>query len=321
MTDAFCPACRRDSPGFEPVGTRPEARCPRCQGVERNRLTSIVFDLLGPWLTSGDRRVLEVGPQPITRRVVTERFGATYVGVDLFEDRSVDAWADVTRLPFASDSFDLVLCSHVLEHVADDRAAMRELARVCTPHGLVVVFVPHRPGRPTDEGPLRPGETRTSRFGQDDHVRWYGHDLDDRLLEEGLRPVVLAPPDLLTPDEVARFRLDPEERMWLCAPAAAGPGAGDTVLARLLAGRADDLRASGLLERRAGDGLRELAAIRARADASFGWEREAGELRLERDSALRRAERAEESYRRLAAHPVVRVLRAVRRLVARSRAS
>lgn len=312
MTEAFCPACRRASPAFEPVGTRPEARCPRCQGVERSRFSALLLDVLGPWLRDGERRVLEIAPQTIMQNVLSDRFGLTYTGIDLLEDRPVDAWADLTRLPFADDAFDLVICSHVLEHVPDDRAAMRELARVTATDGLVVVFVPHRPDRPTDEGPLGPGETNTSRFGQDDHVRWYGADLDDRLLAEGLRPLVLRPPDVLTDAEVERFRLDPEERVWLCTPSAPAVSGPEGMTGRLLAGRAEDLRAAGLLERRADDRLRDLATIRERADRSFAWEREAGELRRERDSALARAERAEASYRRLAAHPVVRVLRGIR---------
>lgn len=312
MTEAFCPACRRSSPAFEPVGSRAEARCPGCQGVERNRFSAIVLDVLEPWLAGAGRRVLEVAPQPIMQNILTERFGLTYTGIDLLEDRPVDAWADLTALPFADDAFDLVVCSHVLEHVPDDRAAMRELARVTAPGGLVLVFVPHRPDQPTDEGPLRPGETRERRFGQDDHVRWYGADLDDRFVEEGLIPLALRPPDLLTEAEIARFRLDPEERLWLCTPASRDVAGVDGVLPQLIAGRTADLRDAGLLERRTDDRLRDLGTIRERADRSFDWEREAGELRRERDSAIARAERAEEAYRRLAAHPVVRALRAVR---------
>jgi SAM-dependent methyltransferase len=54
--------------------------------------------------------------------------------------------ADVTRLPFADASLDAVASVNVLEHVADDTGALREIARVLRPGGLAVVVVPAGPG-------------------------------------------------------------------------------------------------------------------------------------------------------------------------------
>ena len=74
----------------------------------------------------------------------------------------------------------------MLEHIADDAAAIREIARVLSPGGKALIVVPRRPGVPTDEDPSLPEERRIARFGQWDHVRMYGDDLEDRLGAAGL---------------------------------------------------------------------------------------------------------------------------------------
>jgi len=52
--------------------------------------------------------------------------------------------ADITRLPFADASFDLVICSEVLEHIPDHHRAMTEIVRVLKPGSPLVVSVPRR---------------------------------------------------------------------------------------------------------------------------------------------------------------------------------
>ncbi len=115
---------------------------------------------------------------------MVERGAAHYVGVDLEPGRA-DVAADITDLPFEDGSFDAIVCSHVLEHVPDDRRAMSELRRVLSPGGVALVMVPLR-AEPTVEDPAdADAASRARRFGQFDHVRWYGPDIADRLAESG----------------------------------------------------------------------------------------------------------------------------------------
>lgn len=88
--------------------------------------------------------------------------------------------ADLTRLPVVDDSIDLLWCHHVLEHIGDDRAAMRELHRILHPvTGELVVSVPMIPGTITCEY----GFPKKEESG---HWRIYGDDFVDRLTESGL---------------------------------------------------------------------------------------------------------------------------------------
>ena len=126
---------------------------------------------------------------------------------------------DLTRIPFPDASFDVVLCSHVLEHVPADRQAMRELRRVLAPDGWALLLVPMGKG-PTREDPsiVEPA-ARERAFGQWDHVRMYGPDFADRLREVGFAVTVVGRDDVATAEEQARMALTPATGdIYRCAP-------------------------------------------------------------------------------------------------------
>ena len=86
-------------------------------------------------------RVLHFAPERIFEEWLASQSNLYYVSTDLERERAT-VKADITDLPFPADSFDVILCSHVLEHVVDDRKAMRELHRVLRPGGWALVLVP-----------------------------------------------------------------------------------------------------------------------------------------------------------------------------------
>jgi SAM-dependent methyltransferase len=107
-----------------------------------------------------------------------------YLTADLLAP--ADRQLDITAIDLPDASFDVVICSHVLEHVPDDRRAMSEMLRVLRPGGRALVMVPYDLERPTHEDPsVSSPEERLRRFGQHDHVRRYGADLGERLSGEG----------------------------------------------------------------------------------------------------------------------------------------
>ena len=132
-----------------------------------------------------------------------------------------DLRLDITKMDLPDGSFDLILCSHVLEHVPDDSAAMAELRRVLVDDGLALVLTPYRDDRPTYEDPsIRSPLDRMVAFGQQDHVRIYGSDLADRLRGAGFEVEDRTPAQLFDEMTVERFELDAAEHLFLCrAPA------------------------------------------------------------------------------------------------------
>jgi SAM-dependent methyltransferase len=160
-------------------------QCPRCGARDRHRLLAVFLREHGH-VAGSPPRVLHFAPEPPIRAVLDELGMTSYLSVDL-EPGVADLAADITALPLEERSFDLVICSHVLEHVPEDRIALRELARVVSDRGQVLILTPvsHKL-EATIEDPAAGPEERLRMFGQDDHVRVYGPDLVDRIEAAGL---------------------------------------------------------------------------------------------------------------------------------------
>jgi ubiquinone/menaquinone biosynthesis C-methylase UbiE len=99
---------------------------------------------------------------------------------------------DIHQIPFNEDTFDVVLCNHVLEHVTDDIKAMNEIFRVLKPGGFSILQVPFFnpvPNVTFEDATITDKRQREKIFGQDDHVRKYGNDYQQRIRQSGLTPI------------------------------------------------------------------------------------------------------------------------------------
>lgn len=160
---------------------------------------------------SQPQRILHIAPEHALRGWLSRSPTVDYVCADLLRG-DVDLQLDITEMRLPDASFDGVICSHVLEHVDDDVAALREMGRVVRPGGWLLLNVPYEMGRSqTYEDPtITSPEGRLAAFGQEDHVRIYARDdFTKRLALAGLSYVDTFP---ITPTEVDRFRLqaDPD---------------------------------------------------------------------------------------------------------------
>lgn len=214
----YCPLCDAPVGTFEPFGVVPRtrARCPRCGALERDRAMWVYLTRHTDLLSPGTRHtVLHFAPErPIEARLAALPH-LDYVRADLGPSRAA-VRMDVTAIPCPDRSFDVVLASHVLEHVADDRRAMGELIRVLKPTGWVLVVVPLHDG-PTDEDPtVTDPDTRTRRFGQHDHVRVYGPDVADRLKQAGFEVARTTGADLADAEEARRMGLRRNDVLFVC---------------------------------------------------------------------------------------------------------
>lgn len=168
-------------------------------------------------LPRAGHHVLHIAPERGLRDKLKSLPGLHYVAGDKHEPGysyppdTMDL--DVTVLPFGNDQFDVVLCSHVLEHVPDDRKAMRELHRVLKPGGTGIILVPIERGRAaTYEDPsiTDPAE-RKKVYGQFDHVRIYGSDYTERLRDAGFSVEEIDPARAMDPTSFFKAGLKPGE--------------------------------------------------------------------------------------------------------------
>jgi predicted SAM-dependent methyltransferase len=124
-----------------------------------------------------------------------------------------DVKADICHLPFEDDSYDVILCNHVLEHILDDEKAMKELYRVLKPGGWGVFQIPQDLKRETtfEDNTITDKKERTKIFGQYDHVRVYGLDYFDKLRDVGFKVEAVDYSKNLTAEDIHKYRLAPGE--------------------------------------------------------------------------------------------------------------
>jgi SAM-dependent methyltransferase/predicted nucleic acid-binding Zn-ribbon protein len=196
---------------------RPYASCPQCGSLERHRFLQLIGPLLRDfWLPQtrppARATMIEVAPSGATAPF-RNLFGiSTTIDADPEADgRTVDLVASLSDLPMASEYADVVLALHVLEHIADDRRAMSEIARVLAPTGLAILQVPMSGRDTTEEEVLETPEERSVRYGQADHVRLYEKDFYQRLSDSGLTSIAVSPRESMVPATVAKYGLLPDE--------------------------------------------------------------------------------------------------------------
>ncbi len=196
----YCPCCDKHFSKFKKLVPNPErhnvdllditrldAICPYCFSYPRHRIVCDYLNKNEHLLSSG---LLVFAPLP-AYQIWFKRHRINYVSTDLF-DRFVDVKADIQQLPYANNEFGFISCDHVLEHVHDYAAALKELYRVVKIGGCVEITVPILPGLETtyeDETIVSPND-RTKAFGQNDHLRFFGNDFIGILRNAGFEVTV-----------------------------------------------------------------------------------------------------------------------------------
>ena len=197
------------------VVRRDDAQCPGCDSLERHRLLWLYLQQRTD-LFQRRQRLLHVAPPRITQGAFRKVPTLDYVSLDLYSPIAM-VRGDLTTLPFSSASFDVILCSHVLEHVLDDRAALEEMLRVLKPGGWAVLQVPFDPALETtyEDASIVSPEDRFRVFGQDDHVRICGLDYADRIREVGFQLEQDPYVEELEGSERELYGLPEEEDIWI----------------------------------------------------------------------------------------------------------
>jgi SAM-dependent methyltransferase len=195
-----CPFCRRRFRKFLPcgykhpvlkdanvvgAGYRLNCRCPRCRSRDKERLLYLYLanetDVFSEHV-----RLLHVAPERNLYKAFSKRQNIDYLTADLNPSAGMIKM-DITDIQYNDDSFDAIICCHVLEHVSDDRKAMSELYRTLKPGGWAVLQVPislllHET---FEDATITTPEGREKAFGQWNHMRLYARDYQDRLERVG----------------------------------------------------------------------------------------------------------------------------------------
>lgn len=187
----FCPICASHIHSFKPYGVnkRPNAICPICGSLERHRLIWLYFKRETNLFDKSAKRMLHIAPEACFMDIFFDLPRLNYLPCDLNQQEVLKV--DITNIQFPTNHFDIVYCSHVLEHVPNDLQAMKEIARVLKPSGWTILQVPLLGNYTQEDLSITNPTERARLYGQADHVRQYGKDYKDRLEKSGFQVQVI----------------------------------------------------------------------------------------------------------------------------------
>ena len=170
---------------------RKNALCPGTLSLERHRLLWLYLDKETNILSS-NLKVLHVAPEQIFYKKFRNFKHWNYLTFDI-NSPIADIKGDLKSMQFKDESFDLIICNHVLEHIEDDRRALKEMYRVLKKGGIAILQVPININRKQtfEDFNITSHQQREKYFGQYDHVREYGLDFKERIEEIGFEVEML----------------------------------------------------------------------------------------------------------------------------------
>ncbi len=205
-----------DFPGYEFEMSNKYAICPKCRSHDRERLCRLYIENETD-LVHADKKVLHIAPEPNLRKWLSGNTKLQYVCGDLFprDDQTVEL--DATNINYSDNSFDVIICSHVLEHIPDDLKAMQELYRVLKVGGWGVLQVPISISidKTYEDFSVTTPEERKRVFGQADHVRIYARDYVDRLKAAGFTVKTYNHADKFGALDAEKYGLEKNDNLYI----------------------------------------------------------------------------------------------------------
>jgi SAM-dependent methyltransferase len=204
---------------FLPYGyekQRENVLSPSTLSLERHRLLWLYLQQETNFF-SAQKKVLHMAPEQCFLPIFKKQQNLNYTTADLYSPIA-DVKADICNLPFDDNSFDVVFCNHVLEHIPDDTKAMQELFRVMKPNGFGIFQIPQDLNRAItfEDDSITDEKERAKIFGQYDHVRVYGRDYFDKLRSIGFKVDEVDYTKKIAQADVERFCLMQGEILPVC---------------------------------------------------------------------------------------------------------
>ncbi len=206
---------------FLPYGygkQRENALSPSTLSLERHRLMWLFLQQETNFFTSDKTlKTLHIAPEQCFLDIFRKQKNLDYITSDL-ESPIADVKADICNLPFDDNSFDVVFCNHVLEHIDDDTKAMKELYRVLKTGGMGIFQIPQDLSREKtfEDNSITDRKERAKIFGQYDHVRVYGRDYFNKLRSIGFKVDEVDYTKKIAPEKLERFCLMKNEILPVC---------------------------------------------------------------------------------------------------------
>lgn len=219
-----CPVCNNVLRLYLPFGVtylRRQAMCPVCHSMERHRELWLYIqenkDLF--FKKPRENRLLHFAPESGLWNKFNTMEEVDYYPVDINpEHYGILKAVDITDIPYEEGYFDIIICNHLLEHIPDDKKAMKELYRVLNRGGIAILNVPIKKSLETtlEKAEYNTPELREKYYGQADHVRFYGNDYVQRLKDAGFDVDVVCPNKDRDDKEIKKYGLTRNGEIYVC---------------------------------------------------------------------------------------------------------
>lgn len=208
-SSVYCPIAEREFRTFAKIGNQ---LVTPSNGARNRQRTLWLYLTRQLKLLERNAAVLHVAPELSLLRRLKQASNLRYFPGDKmapgYQNQAGVSNIDLTALGFENEIFDVIICSHVLEHIPNDALAMREMYRVLKRNGTAIIMVPMKGLEKTYENwSVTSPRDRTTHFGQWDHVRWYGLDIEDRLARAGFETEIVPYWKQFSNEEMRRFGL------------------------------------------------------------------------------------------------------------------
>lgn len=188
---------------------------PGTLSLERHRLMWLYLQQETDFFTS-NAKVLHIAPEQCFYKRFRKLKQEQYITAD-YNSPIADIHFDLHHAPFEDNSFEVIFCNHVLEHVDDDKQCMKELYRILKPGGWAILQVPvdYHSAFTLEDERYNTDELREIHYWQKDHVRLYGRDYPDKLRAAGFSVEENDLVSRLDPALVEQYRLDRKEILYI----------------------------------------------------------------------------------------------------------
>jgi SAM-dependent methyltransferase len=213
----YCPVCKGYIRRFFPHGNPPRehVKCPVCGSLERHRLDWLMFKKNTDLFDGKPKTMLHIAPENFMEVRFKRIKNLNYFSADLNRPNAM-VKLDITDISCPDNTFSLIYCSHVLEHVQNDHKAIAEFYRVLKPNGWAVLQVPITTDKTYENPAITEPEDRKKNFGQWDHVRRCGPDYINRMKSAGFITKRLYATDVVNESDCARMGIQLDRLIFFC---------------------------------------------------------------------------------------------------------
>jgi predicted SAM-dependent methyltransferase len=182
MVSCFCN--NKIIKSFNPFNKKNNRSCPSCESLERHRFVHFLLNKSN----INFEKTLHIAPEKQLNKLfrsISKQYICGDINPKRYRIPNV-IQLDVTNIPFKNE-FELVFASHILEHIIEDRKAIKEIYNALVFNGRFITLIPQKLTLKTtyEDNSIVTEKDRITHFGQKDHVRWYGLDFSQRLKDAG----------------------------------------------------------------------------------------------------------------------------------------